>query len=263
MSQKLVGQVAIVTGESKGIGAAIARQLAAEGAAVVVNYASSKEGAERVVADIAGQGGKAIAVQANMAKKAEIQRLFAETKQAFGRLDILVNNAGVYEFAPLEAITAEHFHKLFDLNVLGLILASQEAVKHFGPAGGSIVNVSSVASTLRPGHCGGLQRHQGGRGRRDAIAGQRAGPAEDPRQRHQSRHGRDRRGACRRPCRERFPQAGRIADPAGPHRSAEGHRPGRRLPRLAGRRLDHRRHPLHQRRPRLKRHHRNCTTATL
>jgi 3-oxoacyl-[acyl-carrier protein] reductase len=143
---KVQDKVAIVTGASKGIGASIARQLAAEGAAVVVNYASSKEDADRVVAEITGNGGKAIAVQADVAKQADIQRLFAETKKAFGRLDILVNNAGVYEFLPLEAITEEHFRRQFDLNVLGLILASQEAAKQFGPAGGSIVNVSSLVS---------------------------------------------------------------------------------------------------------------------
>jgi 3-oxoacyl-[acyl-carrier protein] reductase len=150
MSKKLEGKVAVVTGASKGIGAAIATHLAAEGAAVAVNYATSKEGADRVVGDIVRKGGKAVAVQANVAKPADIQRLFSETKKAFGRLDVLVNNAGVYEFTPLEQVTAEHFHKLFDLNVLGLILASQEAVKHFGPAGGSIVNISSVAATSAP-----------------------------------------------------------------------------------------------------------------
>ena len=147
---KLAGKVAVVTGASKGIGASIAKHLAAEGAAVVVNYSSSKEGAERVVAEIVRKGGKAVAVQANVAKQADIQRLFAETKKAFGRLDILVNNAGIYEFAPLENVTAEHFHKMFDLNVLGLILTSQEAAKHFGPGGGSIVNISSVVSTYAP-----------------------------------------------------------------------------------------------------------------
>lgn len=150
MSQKLTGKVAVVTGASKGIGASIARHLAAEGAAVVVNYSSSKEGAERVVADIVGKGGRAVAVQANVAEQADITRLFAETHKAFGRLDILVNNAGIYEFAPLEAITADHFHKQFNLNVLGLILTTQEAVKRFGEAGGSIVNISSVVSTLAP-----------------------------------------------------------------------------------------------------------------
>jgi 3-oxoacyl-[acyl-carrier protein] reductase len=142
--------VAIVTGASKGIGAGIAKQLAAEGAAVVVNYASSKEGADRVVAEIESNGGQALAVRANIAKKAEIERLFSEAKKTFGRLDILVNNAGIYEFPPLENITEEHFHKQFDLNVLGLILASKEAAKYFGPAGGSIVNISSVASITAP-----------------------------------------------------------------------------------------------------------------
>jgi len=150
MGKKLAGKVAIVTGASKGIGAGIDKQLAAEGAAVIVNYASSKEGADRVVAEIESSGGKAVAVRANMAKKAEIERLFAETKKAFGRLDILVNNAGIYEFSPLEGVTEEHFHKHFDLNVLGLILASKEAARHFDSAGGSIINISSVASTTAP-----------------------------------------------------------------------------------------------------------------
>ncbi len=148
-AKKLAGKVAVVTGASKGIGAAIAKHLAAEGAAVVVNYSSSKEGADRVVSEIARNGGKAIAVQANVAKHEDIKRLFSEAKQAFDRLDILVNNAGIYEFAPLESVTEEHFHKQFNLNVLGLILASQEAVKHFGAAGGSIVNISSVLATGR------------------------------------------------------------------------------------------------------------------
>jgi 3-oxoacyl-[acyl-carrier protein] reductase len=147
-SKKLAGKVAVVTGASKGIGAAIARQLAAEGASVVVNYASSKTGADKVVAEITGAGGKAVAVQADVAMKADIDRLFAETKKAFGRLDILVNNAGIYEFSPLEGITEEHFHKQFNLNVLGLILASQAALGQFDSAGGSIVNISSIVSTL-------------------------------------------------------------------------------------------------------------------
>src|SRR5947207_1952347 len=150
MSRKLEGKVAIVTGASKGIGASIALHLAAEGAAVVVNYSSSKEGADRITGEINGNGGKAIAVQANLAREPDVRRLFAETKKAFGRLDILINNAGVYEFWPLEKVTPEHFHKQFDLNVLGLILASQEAAKHFGANGGSIVNVSSLASTASP-----------------------------------------------------------------------------------------------------------------
>ena len=147
-TKKLTGKVAIVTGASKGIGASIAKHLAAEGAAVVVNYSSSKEGAERVVGDIQRQGGKAIAVQANVAIPADVERLFSETRKAFDRLDILVNNAGIYEFAPLESITDEHFHKQFNVNVLGLLLASQAAARHFGAAGGSIINISSVVSTL-------------------------------------------------------------------------------------------------------------------
>ena len=150
MSQKLTGKVAVVTGASKGIGASIAVHLAAEGAAVIVNYSSSREGADRVVGEIVGNGGRAVAVQANLAKEGDVKRLFDEAVRAFGRVDVLVNNAGVYEFTPLEEVTAEHFHRLFDLNVLGLIFASREAVKHFGDGGGSIVNISSVAATSSP-----------------------------------------------------------------------------------------------------------------
>jgi len=150
MANKLEGKVAIVTGASKGIGAAIAKQLAAEGAAVVVNYASSKQGADRVVKEIVSKGGKAIAVQADVAKQADIERLFSETQKAFGKLDILVNNAGIYEFSPLDGVTQELFHKHFDLNVLGLVLASREAAKYFDSKGGSIINISSVASTIAP-----------------------------------------------------------------------------------------------------------------
>ena len=150
MSAKLAGRVAVVTGASKGIGASIAKHLAAEGAAVVVNYASSKEGAERVVKEIASKGGKAVAVQADVSRQQEIERLFSEAKKAFGKLDILVNNAGVYEFSPLDEVTGEQFHRLFDLNVLGLVLASREAVKYFGSDGGSIINISSAVSTFAP-----------------------------------------------------------------------------------------------------------------
>jgi 3-oxoacyl-[acyl-carrier protein] reductase len=150
MSAKLAGKVAVVTGASKGIGASIAKHLAAEGAAVVVNYASSKSGADNVVSEISRNGGKAIAVKADLAKKADIDFLFAETKKAFGKTDILVNNAGIYEFMPLEQITEEHFHKQFNLNVLGLVLATQEAVRQFGPNGGSVINISSVVSKVAP-----------------------------------------------------------------------------------------------------------------
>jgi 3-oxoacyl-[acyl-carrier protein] reductase len=140
----LAGKVAVVTGASKGIGASIAEHLAAQGASVVVNYASSKAGADKVVSAITAKGGKAIAVQADVSSEADIKRLFTETKKAYGKLDILVNNAGVYEFLPLENITAEHFHRLYNLNVLGLLLTTQEAVKYIGD-GGSIINIGSVA----------------------------------------------------------------------------------------------------------------------
>jgi len=150
MSGKLQGKVAVVTGASKGIGASIAKYFAAEGAAVVVNYASSKEGADRVVKEIASKGGKAVAVQADVSKQKDIERLFVEAKKAFGKLDILVNNAGVYEFSPLDGVTEDHFRKHFDLNVLGLVLASKEAAKYFGAEGGSIINISSAASTITP-----------------------------------------------------------------------------------------------------------------
>jgi 3-oxoacyl-[acyl-carrier protein] reductase len=146
---RLKNKVAVVTGASKGIGAGIAKGLAAEGASVVVNYASSKEGAEKVVAEIKAQGGNAIAVQGDMAKAADVERIFAETKKAFGRLDVLVNNAGVYEFAPIGDITEKHFHRIFDTNVLGPILATREAVKYLGE-GGSVINIGSVAATSGP-----------------------------------------------------------------------------------------------------------------
>ncbi|HKE07442.1 MAG TPA: SDR family NAD(P)-dependent oxidoreductase, partial [Candidatus Acidoferrum sp.] len=145
---KLNNQVAVVTGASKGIGAGIAKALAAEGASVVVNYSSSKAGADKVGQEINAKGGKAIAVQADVSKHADVVRLFAEVKKTYGKLNILVNNAGIYEFSPLEGVTEEHFHKHFNLNVLGLLLATQEAVKLFGPEGGSIINIGSAASTL-------------------------------------------------------------------------------------------------------------------
>jgi 3-oxoacyl-[acyl-carrier protein] reductase len=145
---KLSGKVAVVTGASKGIGAAIAKALAAEGAAVVVNYASSREGADQVVAEIAKNGGQAVAVQGSVAKEADVDRIFSETKKVFGRLDVLVNNAGVYKFAPLEEVTEEEFHRTFNTNVLGLLLASRESLKYFGPDGGSIINIGSVVTQL-------------------------------------------------------------------------------------------------------------------
>src|SRR5260370_15728554 len=145
---KLTGKVAVVTGASKGIGASIAEHLAAAGAAVVVNYANSKTGADAVVGRITAKGGKAIAVQGDVSKPADIASLFAATKKAYGKLDILVNNAGVYDFQPLGDITPEHFHKQFDLNVLGLLLTTQEAVKLMGPEGGSVINISSLVGPM-------------------------------------------------------------------------------------------------------------------
>ena len=145
---KLKNRIAVVTGASKGIGAGIAKGFAAEGANVVVNYASSKGDAERVITEIKEKGGKAIAVQADVSKAADVRRLFAETRKAFGKLDVLVNNAGIYEFATLAEITEEQFHRLFNTNVLGLILATQEAAKLFGPGGGSIINIGSTASQV-------------------------------------------------------------------------------------------------------------------
>jgi 3-oxoacyl-[acyl-carrier protein] reductase len=147
---KLTGKVAVVTGASKGIGAGIAKALGAAGAAVVVNYASSKEGAERVVAEITSKGGKALAVQADVSKAVDVHRLFAVTREAFGPVDVLVNNAGVYQFQPLEAVTEGEFHREFDTNVLGVILATREAAKYFGADGGSVINVGSVVSQKAP-----------------------------------------------------------------------------------------------------------------
>jgi 3-oxoacyl-[acyl-carrier protein] reductase len=144
MSSRLEGKVAVVTGASKGIGAGIARHLADEGAAVVVNYASSKAGADKVVADIREAGGKAVAVQGDVSKAADAKRLFAEAVRAFGRLDVLVNNAGVYRFGPVEGVTEAEFHRHYNTNVLGPILAVQEALKHFGADGGSVINISSI-----------------------------------------------------------------------------------------------------------------------
>jgi 3-oxoacyl-[acyl-carrier protein] reductase len=163
---KLNGKVAVVTGASKGIGADIAKQFAAEGAAVVVNYASSKEGADRVVDQIAKRGGRAIAVRANVARKADIEHLFVEAKKAFGKLDILVNNAGVYDWSPLEEITEEQFHKQFDVNVLGLLLATQEAVKQFDSTGCNIINIGGTVTSVTPPS---LSVYTGTKGAVDAI----------------------------------------------------------------------------------------------
>ncbi len=143
---KLTGKVAIVTGASKGIGAAVAKALAEAGAAVAVNYSSGKEGADRVVSEITSSGGKAIAIGGDVTKAGDVKRLFEETRKSFGSVDVLVNNAGVFQFAPFEEITEKEFHRHFNINVLGTILATQEALKHFPRSGGSIINISSIAS---------------------------------------------------------------------------------------------------------------------
>ncbi len=149
-NDRLNGKVAVVTGASKGIGAGIAKEFAEAGASVVVNYASDKQGADRVVDEITKRGGKAITIQGNVAKKADVEKLFAEAEKAFGKIDIVVNNAGVYEFMPLEQISEQQFHRMFDTNVLGILLITQEGLKHFNANGGSIINISSLASSLTP-----------------------------------------------------------------------------------------------------------------
>ncbi|MBS1830933.1 MAG: glucose 1-dehydrogenase [Acidobacteria bacterium] len=148
--KKLTGKVAVVTGASKGIGAAIAKQLASDGAKVVVNYSTSREGADKVVSEIKGQGGEAIAVQGSVAKESDIKDLFAATKKSFGKVDILVNNAGVYAFSPLQDVTIEEYKRQYDTNVLGLLLTTKAALDLFPAEGGSVINISSVASTLAP-----------------------------------------------------------------------------------------------------------------
>jgi len=164
---KLKGKVAVVTGASKGIGAAIAQSLAAEGASVVVNYASSKSGAEKVVAAITAAGGKAVAVRGDVSRKAEAEGIIEAAIKNFGHLDILVNNSGVYEFSPIEAATEEQFHKIFNINVLGLLLTTQAALKHLGQ-GGSIINVGSVVSRITPPNS---SIYTGSKGAVDAITG--------------------------------------------------------------------------------------------
>jgi 3-oxoacyl-[acyl-carrier protein] reductase len=146
--KKLENKVAVVTGASKGIGAGIAKSLAAAGAAVIVNYASSKEGADKVVADIVAAGGKAVAIQGDVTQKADVDRLFEQTITAFGAVNILVNNAGVYEFRAIEEFTEEHYHRQFNINVLGLLMVTQAAVKSFAENGGSIINIGSFVSRV-------------------------------------------------------------------------------------------------------------------
>ena len=187
----LTGKVAVVTGASKGIGAEIAKALAGAGAAVVVNYASSKDGAERVVKAIADKGGKAVAVQADVSKAADVQRLFEETKKAFGRVDVLVNNAGIYQFAPIEEVTEEQFHRQFNTNVLGVLLATKEAVKHFGD-GGSVINISSIAARDKVATASVYSATKAAVDKITQILGEGARAEEHPRQCHQPGRSRDR-----------------------------------------------------------------------
>src|SRR5262249_50697086 len=188
----LKGKVAVVTGASKGIGAGIARELAAAGASVVGNYATSKDDADRVVAEILNQDGKAIAVRGDVSKAADVKRLFAETNKAFGSLDVLVNNAGVYAFQPLEAITEQEFHRHFNINVLGLILATQEALKYFGPSGGSVIDSDHAVAP----HERGVHRNQGRGGYDHAHPGEGARAKEDSGELDKSRRDGDGGGSC-------------------------------------------------------------------
>ena len=200
---KLKGKVAVVTGASKGIGAAIAKSLAAEGASVVVNYASSKSGARTVVDAITEAGGNAVAVKGDVSKASEAQGIIDAAIKNYGRLDILVNNSGVYEFAAIEAVTEEKFHKIFNINVLGLLLTTQAALKHIGE-GGSIINIGSVVSRITPRSLLHLHRNQGRSRRHHRRVGARAWTEEDPRERDQSRDGRNRRHPRRRHPRHRL-----------------------------------------------------------
>ena len=212
---KLKGKVAVVTGASKGIGAAIAKALAAEGAAVVVNYASGKSGADAVVAHVTKHGGKAVAVRGDVSKAADAQGIIDAAIETYGRLDILVNNSGVYEAASLETIAEEHFHKQFDINVLGLLLTTKAAAKHLGE-GASIINISSVVTSLLPAN---FAVYAGTKGAVDAITGVLArelGPKKIRGQRAEPRIRRNRRYAQRRSCRFRFRERSNRADSAWP-----------------------------------------------
>ena len=228
---KLKGKVAVVTGASKGIGAAIAKALAAEGAAVVVNYASGKSGADAVVAHVAEHGGKAVAVRGDVSKAADAQGIIDAAVETYGRLDILVNNSGVYEAGPLEAITEDHFHKQFNINVLGLLLTTKAAAKHLGE-GASIINISSVVTSLKPAN---FAVYAGTKGAVDAITGVLArelGPKKIRVNALNPGFRRNRRDAQRRSCRLRFRERRSRADPAWPRGPAARYRFRRSLSRL-------------------------------
>ena len=249
MSRKLEGKVAVVTGASKGIGAGIAKGLAAEGAKVVVNYASSKEGAEEVVAEIAADGGKAIAAQGDVSKAADVRKLFATTLKEFGRVDVLVNNAGVYQFAGLDEITEEQFHRQFNTNVLGLMLATQEAARHFGAEGGSVINIGSVASSLTPPASVIYTATKGAVDAVTHVLAKELGPKKIRVNSINPGHGGDGRHALRWNHRQRLPEGRRGADPARSDRSARRHCTDRRISGIGGFRLADRRNLAGLRRP--------------
>ena len=244
MSDRLAGKVAVVTGASKGIGAGIAVGLAKAGASVIVNYARDRAGADRVVAEISRKGGKAVAVQGDVSKAADLKRLFAEAIRAFGRLDVLVNNAGVYRFGPVESITEGEFHRHYDTNVLGPILAVQEALKHFGPAGGSVINISSVVGSSPWPQAVLYSSTKAAVDNLTRGLALEAGPAEGPGQRRRPRHHRVRGHVRPPPVRGRRGEESHRVHPAGPPRHADRHRPGGRLPGVRRFGLGHRRgHP--------------------
>ena len=248
ITKKLAGKVAVVTGASKGIGAAIARESPRLARRSSSTTRRARTQPRTIVKEITGKDGKAVAVQANLATEVDVRRLFAETKKAFGRVDILVNNAGIYEFAPLEAVTAEHFHKQFDLNVLGLILATQEAVKLFPATGGSIINISSVVAT---GRIPNSSVYSATKAAVEAVTRSLAAELGPRKIRVNSinpgmveTEGLHAAGIVR----ERFPQADRATDAARPHRATAGHRSGSRLPRIGRFVVDHGRIALYLRR---------------
>ena len=226
---ELTGKVAVVTGASKGIGAGIAKRFGAAGASVVVNYASSREGADKVVAEIKKEGGKAIAVKADVSKAGEVKQLFEETKRAFGKLDVLVNNAGVFRFAPLQDVTEDEFHREFNINVLGTLLATKEALNHFNGSG-SVINLELRRQHQPDPEFLDLCRHQGRRRYADRWAVARAGAPQHPRQRHRARRRRDRGHARDRHGRQRLREADRGGYAAWPSRPARRHRTGGGIP---------------------------------
>ena len=231
--KNLQSKVALVTGASKGIGAAIALELAARGAAVAVNYAGSKAGADKVVAEIKAAGGKAIAVQADLANPDAIGPFVKTVADQLGPIDILVNNAGVYEFGPLEQVTPAHFHKMFNLNVLGLLLTTKEAVARFNPKGGSIINISSVAANGVPG----AAVYSATKGAVDSVSAalaQELGPKKIRVNSLNPGHDRNRRSSRRGLYRQRLRKGSRAAHAAWPHRPASGRRFDRRVPGFGG-----------------------------